>query len=45
MSAEQRDPAAGNDCVEMEGRGEMIKAPIDLQAFYYPLLVKAMRWR
>jgi hypothetical protein len=31
MSEEQRDPAAGNDCVDMEGRGEMIKAPIDLQ--------------
>ena len=26
MSEEQRDPAAGNACVEMEGRGEMIKA-------------------
>src|ERR1700730_14931946 len=31
MSAEQRDPAAGNDCVEMEGRGEMIKAAGDRQ--------------
>lgn len=41
MSAEQRDPAAGNDCVEMEGRGEMIKAPIDLQDLRRRLYVKA----
>lgn len=41
MSAEQRDPAAGNDCVEMEGRGEMIKAPVDLQDLRRRLYVKA----
>ena len=41
MSAEQRDPAAGNDCVEMEGRGEMIKAPMDLQDLRRRLYVKA----
>ncbi len=41
MSAEQRDPAAGNNCVETEGRGEMIKAPIDLQDLRRRLYVKA----
>jgi RNA-directed DNA polymerase len=41
MSAEQRGPAAGNDCVEMEGRGEMIKAPINLQDLRRRLYVKA----
>lgn len=41
MSAEQRDPAAGNACVEMEGRGEMTKAPIDLQDLRRRLYVKA----
>jgi RNA-directed DNA polymerase len=41
MSAEQRDPAAGNACVEMEGRGEMIKAPVDLQDLRRRLYVKA----
>ena len=41
MSVEQRDPAAGNDCVEMGGRGEMIKAPIDLQDLRRRLYVKA----
>ncbi len=41
MSEEQRDPAAGNACVEMEGRGEMIKAPIDLQDLRRRLYVKA----
>jgi RNA-directed DNA polymerase len=41
MSAEQRDPAAGNDCVEMEGRGEMIKAPVELQDLRRRLYVKA----
>ena len=41
MSAEQRDPAAGNDCVEMEGRGEMTKAPIELQDLRRRLYVKA----
>src|SRR6516164_6041995 len=41
MSAERRDPAAGNDCVEMEGRGETIKAPIDLQDLRRRLYVKA----
>jgi RNA-directed DNA polymerase len=41
MSAEQRDPAAGNDCVEMGGRGEMIKAPVDLQDLRRRLYVKA----
>jgi RNA-directed DNA polymerase len=41
MSAEQRDPADGSDCVEMEGRGEMIKAPIDLQDLRRRLYVKA----
>jgi RNA-directed DNA polymerase len=41
MSEEQREPAAGNDCVDMEGRGEMIKAPIDLQDLRRRLYVKA----
>jgi RNA-directed DNA polymerase len=41
MSAEQRGPAAGNDCVETEGRGEMIKALIDLQDLRRRLYVKA----
>jgi RNA-directed DNA polymerase len=41
MSAEQRDPAAGNACVEMEGRGEMTKSPIDLQDLRRRLYVKA----
>ena len=41
MSEEQRDPAAGNDCVEMGGRGEMIKTPIDLQDLRRRLYVKA----
>jgi hypothetical protein len=41
MSAEQRDPAVRNDCVDMEGRGEMIKAPIDLQDLRRRLYVKA----
>ena len=41
MSAEQRDPAAGKDCVEMEGRGEMTKAPINLQDLRRRLYVKA----
>src|SRR6266404_5166546 len=41
MSAEQRDPAAGNDCVETEGRGEMTNAPIDLQDLRRRLYVKA----
>lgn len=41
MSVEQRDPAAGNDCVDMEGRGGMIKTPIDLQDLRRRLYVKA----
>jgi len=41
MSEEQRDPAAGNACVETEGRGEMIKSPIDLQDLRRRLYVKA----
>src|ERR1039458_1286809 len=41
MSEERRDPGAGNDCVDMEGRGEMIKAPIDLQDLRRRLYVKA----
>jgi RNA-directed DNA polymerase len=41
MSEEQRDPAAGNDCVDTEGRGEMIKAPMDLQDLRRRLYVKA----
>src|SRR4051794_38438191 len=41
MSAEQRDPVAGNDCVETEGRGEMKNAPIDLQDLRRRLYVKA----
>ena len=41
MSAEQSDPAAGNACVEMEGRGEMTKTPIDLQDLRRRLYVKA----
>ena len=41
MSEEQSDPAAGNACVAMEGSGEMIKAPIDLQDLRRRLYVKA----
>ena len=41
MSAEQRDPAAGNACVETGGGGEMTKAPIDLQDLRRRLYVKA----
>lgn len=41
MSAEQRDPAAGKACVETEGRGEMTKAPTDLQDLRRRLYVKA----
>lgn len=41
MSEEQRDPAAGNDCVDTGGRGEMIKAPVDLQDLRRRLYVKA----
>jgi RNA-directed DNA polymerase len=41
MSEEQRDPAAGDACVEMEGRGEMRKPPIDLQDLRRKLYVKA----
>jgi RNA-directed DNA polymerase len=41
MSEEQRDPAAGDDCVEMGGRGEMIKAPVNLQDLRRRLYVKA----
>src|ERR1700704_4844159 len=41
MSEEQRDPAVGNACVEMEGRGEMIRASIDLQDLRRRLYVKA----
>jgi len=41
MSEEQSDPAVGNDCVEMGGRGEMIKAPVDLQDLRRRLYVKA----
>ena len=41
MSEEQSDPAAGNACVEMEGSGEMIKAPVELQDLRRRLYVKA----
>jgi RNA-directed DNA polymerase len=41
MSAEQRDPAAGNACVETGGGGEMTKAPVDLQDLRRRLYVKA----
>jgi RNA-directed DNA polymerase len=41
MSAEPRGPAAENADVKMEGRGEMIKAPIDLQDLRRRLYVKA----
>ena len=41
MSAERRGPAVGNICVETEGRGEMIKAPVDLQDLRRKLYVKA----
>lgn len=41
MSAERRDPAAGNTCGNTEGGGEMIKAPIDLQDLRRKLYVKA----
>jgi RNA-directed DNA polymerase len=41
MSAERRGPAAENAGVKTEGRGEMIKAPIDLQDLRRRLYVKA----
>jgi RNA-directed DNA polymerase len=41
MSAERRGPAAGNAGVKTEGRGEMIKAPTDLQDLRRRLYVKA----
>jgi RNA-directed DNA polymerase len=41
MSAEPRGPAAENAGVKTEGRGEMIKAPIDLQDLRRRLYVKA----
>ena len=41
MSAEPRGPAAENADVKMEGRGEMIKAPIDLQDLRRRLYIKA----
>jgi RNA-directed DNA polymerase len=41
MSAERSGPAAESAGVKMEGRGEMIKAPIDLQDLRRRLYVKA----
>jgi len=41
MSAEQRGPAAENAGVKTEGRGEMIKAPVELQDLRRRLYVKA----
>src|SRR3984957_8456802 len=41
MTVEQRGPAAENADVNTEGRGEMTKAPIDLQDLRRRLYVKA----
>jgi len=41
MSAERSGPAAESAGVKMEGRGEMIKAPIDLQDLRSRLYIKA----
>ena len=41
MSVEQRGPAAENAGINTEGRGEMTKAPIDLQDLRRRLYVKA----
>ena len=41
MSAEPRGPAVENADVKAGGRGEMIKAPIDLQDLRRRLYVKA----
>ncbi len=38
---ERRDPAAHNSFVNKEGRGEMIKAPVDLQDLRRRIYVKA----
>jgi hypothetical protein len=40
MSAERSGPAAESAGVKTEGRGEMIKAPIDLQDLRRRLYVK-----
>jgi hypothetical protein len=45
---ERRDPAAHDSFVERGGRGEMIKAPIDLQDLRRRIYVKAkaeLSWR
>ena len=41
MSAERSGPAAESAGVKMEGRGEMIKAPIDLQDIRRRLYIRA----
>lgn len=41
MSAERSDPTAEDADVKMGGRGEMIKAPIDLQDLRRRLYIKA----
>jgi RNA-directed DNA polymerase len=41
MAVERRGPAGGNDSDNTEGKGEMIKAPIRLQALRRSLYVKA----
>ncbi len=38
---ERRDPAAHNSFVNKEGRGEMIKSPVDLQDLRRRIYVKA----
>ncbi len=38
---ERRDPAAHNSFVNKEGRGEMTKAPVDLQDLRRRIYVKA----
>ncbi len=38
---EPRDPAAHNSFVSTEGRGEMIKAPVNLQDLRRRIYVKA----
>ena len=39
---ERRSPAVHNSLVNMEGRGEMMKAPIDLQDLRRRIYVKAL---
>jgi hypothetical protein len=41
MPAEQRDPTVCNFFGDMEGKGEMIKAPISLQDLRRRIYIKA----